>query len=120
LLTDESSLACCPKGANQPINGLGHFPNPTHVDSEKSVMIRMILFSSFIQLAPARRSLSLMPASVIWSINNGIDVQLLAKILFDQSLFPGRYPFSLPTALNPLFTPTYATHIFSAIPQPAY
>jgi hypothetical protein len=80
----------------------------------------MIHFSSFIQLTPARRSLSLMPASVIRSINNGIDVQLPANIFFDQSLFPGRYPFSLPTALNSLFTPTYAKQIFSAIPQPAY
>jgi hypothetical protein len=114
-----ASLAA-PRGANQTINGLGHFPNPTNVDSEKSVMIRMIHFSSFIQLTPARRSLSLMPASVIRSINNGIDIQPPAKILFDESLFPGRYPFSLPTALDSLFAPTYANEIFSAIPQPAY
>ena len=115
-----ASLAAPRGGANQTINGLGHFPNPTPVDSDTSVVIRMIHFSSFIRLTPARCSLFLMPASVIRSINNDIDVQLPAKTLFDQSLFPDRYPFSLPTALNSLFTPTYANQIFSAIPHPVY
>jgi hypothetical protein len=90
------------------------------VDSDTSVVTRMVHFSSFIPLTPARRSLFLTPASVIRSINNGIDVQFPAKTFFDQSLFPDRYPFPLPTALNSPFTLTCANQIFSAILHPAY